>query len=77
LGEQKKMKKYEELYNEITIKNLKDTIRVQEIIISHQKKIIEDLKYKLNEDTNIKIHKAADRLIDSQKEYIAFLEKFI
>ena len=69
------MKKYEELYNEITIENLKDTIKTQELIISHQKQMIEDLKYKLSEDTNIKIIEAADRLITSQKEYIAFLEK--
>lgn len=69
------MKKYEELYNEITIENLKETIKIQEMVISHQKQMIEDLKYKLSEDTNIKILKAADRLITSQKEYIAFLEK--
>lgn len=69
------MKKYEELYNEITIENLKETIKIQEMVISHQKQMIEDLKYKLSEDTNIKIIEAADRLITSQKEYIAFLEK--
>ena len=69
------MKRYEELYNEITIENLKETIKIQEMVISHQKQIIEDLKYKLSEDTNIKIIEAADRLITSQKEYIAFLEK--
>lgn len=69
------MKKYEELYNEITIENLKETIKIQEMVISHQKQMIEDLKYKLSEDTNIKIIEAADRLIASQKEYIAFLEK--
>lgn len=69
------MKKYEELYNEITIENLKETIKIQEMVISHQKQMIEDLKYKLSEDTNIKILEAADRLITSQKEYIAFLEK--
>lgn len=71
------MKKYEELYNEITIENLKETIKIQEMVISHQKQMIEDLKYKLSEDTNIKIIEAADRLITSQKEYIAFLEKII
>ncbi len=69
------MKKYEEIYNEITIENLKDTIKTQELIISHQKQMIEDLKYKLTEDTNIKIIEAAERLITKQKEYIAFLEK--
>ena len=69
------MKKYEELYNEITIENLKETIKIQEMVISHQKQMIEDSKYKLSEDTNIKIIEAADRLITSQKEYIAFLEK--
>lgn len=69
------MKRYEELYNEITIENLKETIKIQEMVISHQKQIIEDLKYKLSEDTNIKIIEAADRLITSQKEYIAFLEE--
>lgn len=69
------MEKYEELYNEITIENLKETIKIQEMVISHQKQMIEDLKYKLSEDTNIKIIEAADRLITSQKEYIAFLEK--
>lgn len=69
------MKKYEELYNGITIENLKETIKIQEMVISHQKQMIEDLKYKLSEDTNIKIIEAADRLITSQKEYIAFLEK--
>nr|DAS18272.1 MAG TPA: hypothetical protein [Caudoviricetes sp.]DAX53547.1 MAG TPA: hypothetical protein [Caudoviricetes sp.] len=69
------MKRYEELYNEITIENLKETIKIQEMVISHQKQMIEDLKYKLSEDTNIKIIEAADRLITSQKEYIAFLEK--
>lgn len=69
------MKKYEELYNEITIENLKETIKIQEMVISHQKQMIEDLKYKLSEDTNIKILEAADRLITSQKEYIDFLEK--
>ncbi|MCL9777676.1 hypothetical protein [Neisseria subflava] len=71
------MKRYEELYNEITIENLKETIKIQEMVISHQKQMIEDLKYKLSEDTNIKIIEAADRLITSQKEYIAFLEKII
>lgn len=69
------MKRYEELYNEITIENLKETIKIQEMVISHQKQMIEDLKYKLSEDTNIKIIEAADRLITSQKEYIAFWEK--
>lgn len=69
------MKRYEELYNEITIENLKETIKIQEMVISHQKQMIEDLKYKLSEDTNIKIIEAADRLITSQKEYIAFLGK--
>lgn len=69
------MKRYEELYNEITLENLKETIKIQEMVISHQKQMIEDLKYKLSKDTNIKILEAADRLITSQKEYIAFLEE--